>query len=58
MGNKVSPLDIKPDGIGRGRFVGFCEVTSDCNVECGIWETLFGCRRLIVEFLKELTGGS
>ena len=57
MGDKVSPLDIKPDRISRGRFVGFCEVASGCNVECGLRETLLGCRRLVVDFLKELTGG-
>lgn len=43
IGDEISVLNIKPDRIGRVRFVGFCEVSSNRSVKSSLRETLAGC---------------
>ena len=46
-------LNIKADGISRGRFVGLCEAASVLGVNTCLWETLTWCRSLVVRFVDE-----
>jgi hypothetical protein len=54
---KASLLDIKADGISRGRFVGLCETASVLGVNTCLWETLTRCRGLVVRLVDEQVTG-
>ena len=50
MRDEVNLLNIESEGISRGRWIGFREVSSIPSIKSSLWETLARCRRLVVGF--------